>query len=87
MRVFGFVSPRLKVKDDCGPVARTVAKTHPEIFSDSDYTGPETFSTYMIAMTGYGQDEDKRMAITAGFDQHLTKPIAIESLEHLQTGG
>jgi signal transduction histidine kinase len=48
---------------------------------------PETHSTYMIAMTGYGQDEDKRMAITAGFDQHLTKPIAIDALEHLLTRG
>ena len=46
-------------------------------------SAPETHSIYMIAMTGYGQDEDKRMAIAAGFDQHLTKPIAIDALEHL----
>jgi CheY-like chemotaxis protein len=25
-------------------------------------------------MTGYGQDEDKRRALEAGFDRHLTKP-------------
>jgi signal transduction histidine kinase len=48
---------------------------------------PETHSAYMIALTGYGQDEDKRMAIAAGFDQHLTKPIAIDVLEHLLTRG
>jgi CheY-like chemotaxis protein len=48
---------------------------------------PENHSTYMIAMTGYGGDEDKRMAIAAGFDQHLTKPIAIDALEHLLTRG
>jgi len=40
---------------------------------------PENQSTYMIAMTGYGRDEDKRMAIAAGFDQHLTKPIGIDA--------
>jgi hypothetical protein len=27
---------------------------------------PDTHSTCMIAMTGYGQDEDKRMSIAAG---------------------
>jgi two-component system CheB/CheR fusion protein len=48
---------------------------------------PENHSTYMIAMTGYGRAEDKRMAIAAGFDQHLTKPIAIDALEHLLTRG
>jgi CheY-like chemotaxis protein len=30
---------------------------------------------HVIALTGYGRDEDQRRAIEAGFDQHLTKPI------------
>jgi CheY-like chemotaxis protein len=29
----------------------------------------------LIAMTGWGQDEDKRRALEAGFDHHLTKPV------------
>ncbi|MBA3396350.1 MAG: response regulator [Deltaproteobacteria bacterium] len=29
----------------------------------------------LIALSGYGQPEDKRKAIDAGFDQHLTKPV------------
>jgi CheY-like chemotaxis protein len=29
---------------------------------------------YLIAMTGYGQDEDKRHAFDAGFNEHITKP-------------
>jgi PAS domain S-box-containing protein len=29
----------------------------------------------LIAMTGYGRPEDKRRALQAGFDHHLTKPI------------
>jgi signal transduction histidine kinase len=28
----------------------------------------------LIALTGYGQDEDRRQSIEAGFDHHLTKP-------------
>jgi len=29
----------------------------------------------LIAMTGYGQPEDRRRAIEAGFDTYLVKPV------------
>lgn len=35
----------------------------------------------LVAVTGYGQPEDRRRALAAGFDQHLTKPIGHEMLE------
>ncbi len=34
----------------------------------------------VIAMTGYGQDEDRRRSRAAGFDLHLTKPLDPETL-------
>jgi len=34
----------------------------------------------LIALTGYGQAEDMRQAIKAGFDAHLTKPVNLEQL-------
>jgi PAS domain S-box-containing protein len=34
-----------------------------------------------IAVTGWGQDDDKRKAQSAGFDQHLTKPVDPDELE------
>lgn len=37
----------------------------------------------LIAITGWGQEQDKRLALAAGFDQHLTKPIDPEGLETL----
>ncbi len=37
----------------------------------------------MIAVTGWGQDDDKRKAQVAGFDHHLTKPVDLEVLEQL----
>jgi CheY-like chemotaxis protein len=37
----------------------------------------------LIAMTGWGQDKDKREARAAGFDAHLTKPVDPEELERL----
>ena len=35
----------------------------------------------MIALTGLGQDQDRRASETAGFDRHLVKPVAIETLK------
>ncbi|MRG91405.1 ATP-binding protein [Polyangium spumosum] len=35
----------------------------------------------LVALTGYGQLEDKRKAIEAGFDEHLTKPVDPDALE------
>jgi PAS domain S-box-containing protein len=37
----------------------------------------------LIAITGYGQPDDQRRAYEAGFDLHLTKPVAAEELEQL----
>jgi CheY-like chemotaxis protein len=37
----------------------------------------------IIATTGYGRDEDRRRCLAAGFDEHLTKPIAIGDVERL----
>jgi signal transduction histidine kinase/ActR/RegA family two-component response regulator len=37
----------------------------------------------LIALTGWGQDEDKRRALAAGFDHHLTKPVELQELEKL----
>ena len=39
--------------------------------------------TLLVAVTGYGQEEDKKKAGEAGFDLHLTKPVSIECLEKL----
>jgi len=40
----------------------------------------------VVAMTGWGQDEDKRLASEAGFDQHFTKPVNPADLEQLIAG-
>jgi signal transduction histidine kinase len=40
----------------------------------------------LIAITGYGQAEDQRRAYDAGFDAHLTKPVAPERLKQVIAG-
>jgi PAS domain S-box-containing protein len=47
---------------------------------------PGARATRLIALTGYGQDEDRRKALAAGFDAHLTKPIDPAALEDVLTG-
>jgi two-component system CheB/CheR fusion protein len=44
---------------------------------------PELRAAFLIALTGYGQDEDRRRALDAGFDTHLTKPADIDVLRRL----
>lgn len=40
-------------------------------------------SVYLIALTGYGQPEDRRRALEAGFDAHFTKPVDVKAIEQL----
>ena len=37
----------------------------------------------MLALTGWGQEEDKERASAAGFDHHLTKPVDAAQVEKL----
>ena len=40
----------------------------------------------LIALTGYGTESDRKMALDAGFDLHLTKPLDYEKIESLNLG-
>jgi PAS domain S-box-containing protein len=40
----------------------------------------QTAPVRLIALTGWGQKEDKRLAAEAGFDEHWTKPVDPEKL-------
>ena len=39
--------------------------------------------TILVALTGWGQDEDKRRAQEAGFNYHFVKPMELAALERL----
>jgi CheY-like chemotaxis protein len=40
----------------------------------------------MVALTGWGQEDDKRRSQEAGFDHHLVKPVDPDALEKLLDG-
>lgn len=75
--------------------AMTMARTHlPDVIlldiglpGTDGYTVANTLKseaafadTIFIAMTGYGSDQDREMALQAGFDHHLLKPTDMDQL-------
>jgi signal transduction histidine kinase/ActR/RegA family two-component response regulator len=44
---------------------------------------PESRNALIIALTGWGQEEDRRRSREAGFDHHLVKPVDLHVLEQL----
>jgi PAS domain S-box-containing protein len=40
----------------------------------------------LVALTGWGQDEDRRLSQEAGFNFHIVKPVELASLEKLLDG-
>jgi CheY-like chemotaxis protein len=46
-------------------------------------TNPQLSGLFLVALTGWGQDEDRRRAREAGFDAHITKPADPAVLERL----
>ncbi len=44
---------------------------------------PKHADVLLIALTGYGQHSDRDKALSAGFDEYLTKPVALRTLKQL----
>ncbi len=84
------------VADD-GNAALELARLHPidVVFLDLGMPGMDGCETgrrlraehgrslLLVALTGYGRDEDRARSREAGFDHHLVKPISIELLRDL----
>jgi len=80
---------------DGGPAALEAARTHrPEVvFLDIGLPGmdgyevarrlraePATANAVLVALTGWGSEDDKRKSKDAGFDVHLTKPVDLAAV-------
>jgi CheY-like chemotaxis protein/two-component sensor histidine kinase len=44
---------------------------------------PASVQAYLVAMTGFGNEDDKKRTRDAGFDAHLTKPVELDALMSL----
>jgi two-component system CheB/CheR fusion protein len=46
-------------------------------------TQPELADVVLVALTGYGTEEDRRRSEEAGFNHHMVKPVHFEALNEL----
>ena len=49
--------------------------------------GPETGNARLIALTGWGQEDDRRRSRSAGIDVHLVKPVDLDAILDLLDEG
>jgi signal transduction histidine kinase/ActR/RegA family two-component response regulator len=47
---------------------------------------PETSDCVLVALTGWGQEDDRKRAREAGFDRHLVKPVDAGDIETILRG-
>jgi CheY-like chemotaxis protein len=40
----------------------------------------------LVALTGWGQDQDRQRTSDSGFDQHWVKPVGLEKLKEISSG-
>ena len=62
--------PKLNGYDACRRIREQLGSTKP----------------FLIALTGWGQNEDRQRSLEAGFDHHLVKPVDPDALEQLLAG-
>ncbi len=48
---------------------------------------PSLSGVVLVALTGWGSDDDKRQSKEAGFDFHLTKPVELSAIESILARG
>jgi CheY-like chemotaxis protein len=48
---------------------------------------PELKGPLLVAITGYGQEEDRGRSQAAGFVAHLVKPVDLEQFKALMAAG
>jgi CheY-like chemotaxis protein len=80
------------VAHDASSGLRLIQDTHPDVaLLDIELPGMDGYQLaarlrssqnppMLVALTGYGQDADRRRALAAGFDHHMVKPVDVTRL-------
>ena len=60
----------------------------PPVYSPREFftKNPRAVRLVLVALTGWGQEEDRRRSQEAGFDHHIVKPVDPFALEKLLDG-
>jgi PAS domain S-box-containing protein len=95
--LLGFLGHEVRTAHDGPSALAAVGKFRPEVvLLDIGLPGmsgyevaralraqPENRELILVAVTGYGQEEDCRQSQEAGFDRHLVKPVEPKALQEL----
>jgi signal transduction histidine kinase/ActR/RegA family two-component response regulator len=84
---------RVLTASDCMTARQAIQENQPDLLLSDielpDGSGLELMRELVrskripgIAMSGYGSEEDIRRSVSAGFAEHLIKPITVSSVEH-----
>src|SRR5262249_32119921 len=93
-RLLNRLGHRVMAASDGGSACRIALEFHPDlVFLDIGLPGmdgyevarslrrePSLDGIYLVALTGYGSDADRKKSAESGFDDHLVKPIEFEGL-------
>jgi CheY-like chemotaxis protein len=44
---------------------------------------PELAAVVLVALTGYGSEQDRCQSLAAGFNHHIVKPVSLDTLKDL----
>lgn len=94
-RLLGALGKETRVAHDGSSALSAIAEFHPQVlFLDLGLPGmdgietanriralPEGKDCMFIALTGWGEQEDRRRTAEAGFHAHLLKPLKVDQLE------
>ena len=84
VRTAGHASETMALLDDFSPELGLLDIGLPDIdgyeLAARLRADPRCGSMRLVALTGYGRDNDRAKALAASFDEHLVKPVAIEKL-------
>ena len=95
--LLGFLGHEVRVAHDGASALATAAGYRPRlVFLDLGMPGMDGFEvarrmrrlpgledTVLVALTGWGQRDDRRRTEQAGFDHHFVKPVELDTLEAL----
>jgi signal transduction histidine kinase/CheY-like chemotaxis protein len=96
-RLLGKMGQEVRVADDPAAALQLVRAERPDViisdigmpkmdgyqFAQCLREEPGLKDTVLVALTGYGQEDDERRAREAGFDHYLVKPVALDELQDL----
>ncbi|MFC5497966.1 ATP-binding protein [Caenimonas terrae] len=84
VRTAGHADEALALLDDFSPALGLLDIGLPDIdgyqLAARLRADPRSQAMRLVALTGYGRDNDRAKALAASFDEHLVKPVAIERL-------